>query len=119
MERRSTKTTNLGEEIANIGGSAHTRFSHTTIKITPTSEIKKYSENASSINRKDKNEEKNQNEGIIGFKFVANSDCDLLDIKPAQKSEASAQQEHTIPIIKISIKAVSYTHLTLPTICSV
>ena len=98
MERRSTKTTSLIEDIAYIEGSKQTRFSHATIKITPSSE------NASSINRKDKNEGKNQNEGIIGFKFVANSDCDLLDIKPAQKSEASAQQEHTTPIIKISIK---------------
>lgn len=98
MERRSTKTTSLIEDIAYIEGSKQTRFSHATIKITPSSE------NASCLNRKDKNEEKNQNEGIIGFKFVANSDCDLLDIKPAQKSEASAQQEHTTPIIKISIK---------------
>ncbi|MFP1698515.1 exo-alpha-sialidase [Gardnerella vaginalis] len=104
MERRSTKTTSLIEDIADIEGSKHTRFSHATIKITPSSEIKKYSENASSINRKDKNDEINQNEGIIGFKFVANADCDLLDIKPVQKSEASAQQEHTTPIIKISIK---------------
>lgn len=104
MERRSTKTTNLGEEIANIGGSAHTRFNHATIKITPSSEIKEYSENESSINRKDKNDEINQNEGIIRFKFVANTDCDLLNIKPAQKSQASAHQEHTTPIIKISIK---------------
>lgn len=104
MERRSTKTTSLIEDIADIEGSEHTRFNHATIKITPSSEIKKYSENESGINRKDKNEEINQNEGIIGFKFVANSDCDLLDIKPAQKSEASAQQEHTTPIIKISIK---------------
>ena len=104
MERRSTKTTNLGEEIANIGGSAHTRFNHATIKITPTSEIKKYSESASSINRKDKNDGINQNEGIIRFKFVANTDCDLLNIKPAQKSQASAHQEHATPIIKISIK---------------
>ena len=98
MERRSTKTTSLIEDIAYIEGSKQTRFSHATIKITPSSE------NASCLNRKDKNEEKNQNEGIIGFKFVANSDCDLLDIKPAQKSETSAQQEHTTPIIKISIK---------------
>ena|GEM_PF-75543 len=98
MERRSTKTTSLIEDIAYIEGSKQTRFSHATIKITPSSE------NASCLNRKDKNEEKNQNEGIIEFKFVANSDCDLLDIKPAQKSEASAQQEHTTPIIKISIK---------------
>lgn len=104
MERRSTKTTNLGEEIANIGGSAHTRFNHATIKITPTSEIKKYSENESSINRKDKNDEINQNEGIIRFKFVANTYCDLLNIKPAQKSQASALQENATPIIKISIK---------------
>lgn len=104
MERRSTKTTNLGEEIANIGGSTHTRFSHATIKITPSSEIKKYSESASSINRKDKNDEINQNEGIIRFKFVANTDCDLLNIKPAQKSQASALQENATPIIKISIK---------------
>ena len=92
MERRSTKTTSLIEDIADIEGSKHTRFSHATIKITPSSE------NGSCLNRKDKNE------GIIGFKFVANSDCNLLDIKPAQKSEASAQQEHTTPIIKISIK---------------
>ncbi|MES5088566.1 sialidase family protein [Gardnerella sp. Marseille-Q9181] len=98
MERRSTKTTSLIEDIADIEGSKHTRFSHATIKITPSSE------NASCLNRKDKNEGINQNEGIIGFKFVANADCDLLDIKPAQKSEASAQQEHTTPIIKISIK---------------
>lgn len=104
MERRSTKTTNLGEEIANIGGSAHTRFNHAVIKITPSSEIKKYSESASSINRKDKNDEINKNEGIIRFKFVANTDCDLLNIKPAQKSQASAHQEHATPIIKISIK---------------
>ena len=90
MERRSTKTTNLGEEIASIGGSAHTRFNHTTIKITAASE--------NSGNRG------NQNEGIIGFKFVANADCDLLNIKPAQKSQASAHQEHATPIIKISIK---------------
>ena len=98
MERRSTKTTSLIEDIADIEGSKHTRFSHATIKITPSSET------ASCLNRKDKNEGINQNEGIIGFKFVANADCDLLDIKPAQKSEASAQQEHTTPIIKISIK---------------
>lgn len=98
MERRSTKTTSLIEDIADIEGSKHTRFSHATIKITPSNE------NASCLNRKDKNEGINQNEGIIGFKFVANSDCNLLDIKPAQKSEASAQQEHTTPIIKISIK---------------
>lgn len=98
MERRSTKTTSLIEDIADIEGSKHTRFSHATIKITPSSE------NGSCLNRKDKNEGINQNEGIIGFKFVANADCDLLDIKPAQKSEASAQQEHTTPIIKISIK---------------
>lgn len=98
MERRSTKTTSLIEDIAYIEGSKQTRFSHATIKITPSSE------NASCLNRKDKNDGINQNEGIIGFKFVANSDCDLLDIKPAQKSEASAQQEHTTPIIKISIK---------------
>lgn len=104
MERRSTKTTNLGEEIANIGGSAHTRFNHAVIKITPSSEIKEYSESASSINRKDKNDEINQNEGIIRFKFVANTDCDLLNIKPAQKSQATAQQENATPIIKISIK---------------
>lgn len=104
MERRSTKTTNLGEEIANIGGSAHTRFNHAVIKITPSSEIKKYSESASSINRKDKNDEINKNEGIIRFKFVANTDCNLLNIKPAQKSQASAHQEHATPIIKISIK---------------
>ncbi|MBF9315079.1 exo-alpha-sialidase [Bifidobacteriaceae bacterium NR002] len=87
MERRSTKTTNLGEEIANIGGSAHTRFNHATIKITAASE-----------------NSGNQNEGIIGFKFVANADCDLLNIKPAQKSQASTHQEHATPIIKISIK---------------
>lgn len=104
MERRSTKTTNLSGDIANIVGSEHTRFSHATIKITPSTEIKKYSENTSEINRKDKNEEINQNEGIIRFKFVANTDCDLLHIKPAQKSEASALQEHATPIIKISIK---------------
>lgn len=104
MERRSTKTTSLIEDIADIEGSKHTRFSHATIKITPSSEIKKYSENASSINRKDKNEGINQNEGIIRFKFVANADCDLLHIKPAEKSQATAQQEHTTPIIKISIK---------------
>lgn len=104
MERRSTKTTRLIEDIANIGGSAHTRFNHAVIKITPSSEIKKYSENASSINRKDKNDEINQTEGIIRFKFVANTDCDLLNIKPAQKSQASAHQEHATPIIKISIK---------------
>ena len=104
MERRSTKTTSLIEDIADIEGSKHTRFSHATIKITPSSEIKKYSENASSINRKDKNDEINQNEGIIRFKFVANADCDLLHIKPAEKSQATAQQEHTTPIIKISIK---------------
>ncbi|MFU0524230.1 sialidase family protein [Gardnerella pickettii] len=104
MERRSTKTTSLIEDIADIEGSEHTRFNHATIKITPSSEIKKYSENESSINRKDKNEEINQNEGIIRFKFVANTDCDLLHIKPAQKSEASALQEHATPIIKISIK---------------
>lgn len=104
MERRSTKTTNLIEDIADIEGSTHTRFSHATIKITPTSEIKKYSENASSINRKDKNDEINQNEGIIRFKFVANADCDLLHIKPAQKSPATALQEDATPIIKISIK---------------
>ena len=90
MERRSTKTTNLGEEIASIGGSAHTRFNHATIKITAASE--------NSGNRG------NQNEGIIGFKFVANADCDLLNIKPAQKSQASTHQEHATPIIKISIK---------------
>ncbi|RIY17374.1 sialidase, partial [Bifidobacteriaceae bacterium WP012] len=90
MERRSTKTTNLGEEIANIGGSAHTRFNHATIKITAASE-----------NRGNRG---NQNEGIIGFKFVANADCDLLNIKPAQKSQASTHQEHATPIIKISIK---------------
>ena len=90
MERRSTKTTNLGEEIANIGGSAHTRFNHATIKITAASE--------NSGNRG------NQNEGIIGFKFVANADCDLLNIKPARKSQASTHQEHATPIIKISIK---------------
>lgn len=104
MERRSTKTTSLIEDIAYIEGSKQTRFSHATIKITPSSENKKYSENASCLNRKDKNDGINQNEGIIGFKFVANSDCELLNIKPAQKSEASAQQEHTTPIIKISIK---------------
>ncbi|RIY21650.1 sialidase, partial [Bifidobacteriaceae bacterium VN002] len=104
MERRSTKTTSLIEDIANIGGSAHTRFNHAVIKITPSSEIKKYSENASSINRKDKNNEINQTEGIIRFKFVANTDCDLLNIKPAQKSQASALQENATPIIKISIK---------------
>ena len=104
MERRSTKTTSLIEDIANIGGSAHTRFNHAVIKITPSSEIKKYSENASSINRKDKNDEINQTEGIIRFKFVANTDCDLLNIKPAQKSQASALQENATPIIKISIK---------------
>lgn len=104
MERRSTKTTNLIEDIADIEGSTHTRFSHATIKITPSSEIKKYSENASSINRKDKNDEINQNEGIIRFKFVANADCDLLHIKPAQKSPATALQEDATPIIKISIK---------------
>ena len=90
MERRSTKTTNLGEEIANIGGSAHTRFNHATIKITPASE--------------NSGNHGNQNEGIIGFKFVANADCDLLNIKPAQKSQASAHQEDATPIIKISIK---------------
>ncbi len=39
MERRSAKTTNLGGEIANIGGSAHVQFNAI-----------------------------NQNEGIIGFK---------------------------------------------------
>ncbi|EPI41472.1 hypothetical protein HMPREF1586_01113, partial [Gardnerella vaginalis JCP8522] len=104
MERRSTKTTNLIEDIADIEGSTHTRFSHATIKITPSSEIKEYRENASSINRKDKNDGINQNEGIIRFKFVANADCDLLNIKPAQKSQASAHQEHATPIIKISIK---------------
>lgn len=104
MERRSTKTTNLIEDIADIEGSTHTRFSHATIKITPSSEIKKYSKNASSINRKDKNDEINQNEGIIRFKFVANTDCDLLNIKPAQKSPATALQEDATPIIKISIK---------------
>lgn len=104
MERRSTKTTNLIEDIADIEGSTHTRFSHATIKITPSSEIKKYSKNASSINRKDKNDEINQNEGIIRFKFVANTDCDLLNIKPAQKSPATALQEDAAPIIKISIK---------------
>lgn len=104
MERRSTKTTSLIEDIADIEGSTHTRFSHATIKITPSSEIKKYSESASSINRKDKNDEINQNEGIIRFKFVANTDCDLLNIKPAQKSQASALQENATPIIKISIK---------------
>ena len=104
MERRSTKTTSLIEDIADIEGSTHTRFNHAVIKITPSSEIKKYSENASSINRKDKNDEINQNEGIIRFKFVANADCDLLHIKPEEKSEASALQEHTTPIIKISIK---------------
>ncbi|EPI54158.1 hypothetical protein HMPREF1574_01266, partial [Gardnerella pickettii JCP7659] len=104
MERRSTKTTSLIEDIADIEGSTHTRFSHATIKITPSSEIKKYSENESSINRKDKNEEINQNEGIIRFKFVANTDCDLLNIKPAEKSQASALQENATPIIKISIK---------------
>lgn len=104
MERRSTKTTSLIEDIADIEGSTHTRFNHATIKITPSSEIKKYSKNASSINRKDKNDEINQNEGIIRFKFVANTDCDLLNIKPAQKSQASAHQEHATPIIKISIK---------------
>ena len=70
MERRSTKTTNLGEEIANIGGSAHTRFNHAVIKITPSSEIKKYSESASSINRKDKNDGINQNEGIIRLSLI-------------------------------------------------
>lgn len=64
MERRSTKTTNLGEEIANIGGSAHAQFNHAVIKITPTSEIRKYSENASGINREDKNDANNKNEGI-------------------------------------------------------
>ena len=90
MERRSTKTTSLIEDIADIEGSTHTRFNHAVIKITPSSEIKKYSENASSINRKDKNDEINQNEGIIRFKFVANADCDLLHIKPEEKSEASA-----------------------------
>lgn len=104
MERRSTKTTNLIEDIADIEGSTHTRFSHATIKITPSSEIKEYRENASSINRKDKNDGINQNEGIIRFKFVANADCDLLNIKPAQKSQASALQENATPIIKISIK---------------
>ena len=104
MERRSTKTTNLSGDIADIEGSTHTRFSHATIKITPSTEIKKYSENASSINRKDKNDEINQNEGIIRFKFVANADCDLLHIKPAQKSPATALQEDATPIIKISIK---------------
>lgn len=104
MERRSTKTTSLIEDIADIEGSEHTRFNHATIKITPSSEIKKYSENESSINRKDKNDEINQNEGIIRFKFVANTDCDLLNIKPAQKSQATAQQENATPIIKISIK---------------
>lgn len=104
MERRSTKTTNLSGDIANIVGSEHTRFSHATIKITPSTEIKKYSENTSEINRKDKNEEINQNEGIIRFKFVANTDCDLLHIKPAQKSPATALQEDATPIIKISIK---------------
>lgn len=104
MERRSTKTTSLIEDIADIEGSTHTRFNHAVIKITPSSEIKKYSENASSINRKDKNDEINQNEGIIRFKFVANADCDLLHIKPEEKSEASALQENATPIIKISIK---------------
>lgn len=104
MERRSTKTTSLIEDIADIEGSEHTRFSHATIKITPSSEIKKYSENESSINRKDKNDGINQNEGIIRFKFVANTDCDLLHIKPAEKSEASALQENATPIIKISTK---------------
>ena len=94
MERRSTKTTSLIEDIAYIEGSKQTRFSHATIKITPSSENKKYSENASCLNRKDKNEEKNQNEGIIGFKFVANSDCELLNIKPAQKSEASTRKNY-------------------------
>ena len=44
MERRSTKTTNLIEDIAYIEGSKQTRFSHATIKITPSSENKKYSE---------------------------------------------------------------------------
>lgn len=104
MERRSTKTTSLIEDIADIEGSTHTRFSHATIKITPSSEIKEYSENTSSINRKDKNDGINQNEGIIRFKFVANTDCDLLHIKPAQKSPATALQEDATPIIKISIK---------------
>ena len=104
MERRSTKTTNLSVDIVNIAGSEHTRFNHATIKITPTSEIKEYSENASSINRKDKNDGINQNEGIIRFKFVANANCYLLNIKPAQKSQASTHQEHATPIIKISIK---------------
>ena len=104
MERRSTKTTNLSVDIVNIAGSEHTRFNHATIKITPTSEIKEYSENASSTNRKDKNDGINQNEGIIRFKFVANANCDLLNIKPAQKSQASTHQEHATPIIKISIK---------------
>ena len=104
MERRSTKTTNLSVDIVNIAGSEHARFNHATIKITPTSEIKEYSENASSINRKDKNDGINQNEGIIRFKFVANANCDLLNIKPAQKSQDSTHQEHATPIIKISIK---------------
>lgn len=104
MERRSTKTTNLSVDIVNIAGSEHARFNHATIKITPTSEIKEYSENASSINRKDKNDGINQNEEIIRFKFVANANCDLLNIKPAQKSQASTHQEHATPIIKISIK---------------
>ena len=104
MERRSTKTTNLSVDIVNIAGSEHTRFNHATIKITPTSEIKEYSENASSTNRKDKNDGINQNEGIIRFKFVANANCDLLNIKPEQKSQASTHQEHATPIIKISIK---------------
>lgn len=104
MERCSTKTTNLSVDIVNIAGPENTRFNHATIKITPTSEIKEYSENASSINRKDKNDGINQNEGIIRFKFVANANCDLLNIKPAQKSQASTHQEHATPIIKISIK---------------
>lgn len=104
MERRSTKTTSLIEDIADIEGSTHTRFSHAVIKITPSSEIKEYSENTSSINCKDKNDGINQNEGIIRFKFVANTDCDLLHIKPAQKSPATALQEDATPIIKISIK---------------
>lgn len=33
MERRSTKTTSLSVDIANIAGSERKQFSHTTIKL--------------------------------------------------------------------------------------
>ena len=46
MERRSTKTTSLIEDIADIEGSTHTRFNHATIKITPSSDCLLYTSDA-------------------------------------------------------------------------